>query len=227
MQHPTRRRRLASLALIGALTGALGAGLAACSDNDAGGSDSAADPGSSTTSGAAEVRAHNDADVAFAQHMVPHHQQALEMVDLTQGRTLPDDVRTLVDGIAAAQAPEIATMTGWLTAWGEPSPSASGGHAGHDMGDMGDMGEMDGMDMSGADGMPGMMTDAQMAQLEAAPDADFTRLWLQMMIEHHRGAVEMARTELEQGEYPPAIALAQSIIDSQTTEIRTMQRLLG
>lgn len=209
MHHRTFQRRLAPLALIAALAG----GLTACSD-----SDSASD----TSAGASvDARPHNAADVAFAEQMIPHHQQALEMVDLTEGRTLPDDVRSLVQGIADAQAPEIATMTGWLTAWEAASEdSDSSGHAGHDMGDMGDMGGMDHT-------MPGMMTDAQMTALEAAPDARFTRLWLQMMIEHHRGAVEMARTEVAEGEYPPAVALAQSIIDSQTAEIRTMQQLLG
>ena len=216
MHRTTLRRRLAPLALTLALAGSL----AAWTDS---GSISAADGAGAS---AADSRPHNDADVAFAEQMVPHHQQALEMVDLTRGRTLPDDVRTLVDGIAAAQGPEITTMTGWLTAWGvaSPSASASGGHMGHDMGDMGDMGDMSGM---GGGAMPGMMTDAQMSALQAAPDRTFTRMWLQMMIEHHQGAVTMARTELEQGEYPPAVALAQSIIDSQTAEIRTMRQLLG
>lgn len=215
MNRTVLRRRLAPLALTAALTAGLAGGLTSCSD----------DASSEASSGAADdARTHNEADVAFAQQMIPHHQQALEMVDLTEGRALPDDVAALVAGIADAQAPEIATMEGWLTAWEESAPS--GEHQGHDMGDMEGMegmGDMEGMDHS----MPGMMTSAQMSQLAQASDRDFTRLWLQMMIEHHRGAIEMARTELDQGEYPPAIALAQSIIDSQTEEIRTMQRLLG
>ena len=207
MNRTALQRRLAPLALIAALGGTL----AACSDDSSG---SAGD----ASSAAADSRAHNDADVAFATQMIPHHQQALEMVDLAADRDLPADVRSLVTGIESAQAPEIDTMTGWLTAWGEPAPSDAG-HMGHDMGDMGDMGDMS--------GMPGMMSGQQMTALADAPDARFADMWLRLMIAHHEGAVTMARTELAEGEYPPAIALAQSIVDSQTAEIERMRELLG
>lgn len=161
--------------------------------------------------------------------MIPHHAQALVMVDMTQGRDLDPAVRTLVEGIRAAQAPEIETMSDWLTDWGEEVPETMRDHmhAGH--GDdsssdaESDMEGMAGMD----DDMPGMMSAEEMGDLERAKGADFQTMWLEMMIEHHEGAVEMAETEQDEGRYPDAIDLAGHIIDSQTQEIDTMHSLLG
>lgn len=157
----------------------------------------------------------NDADVTFATDMMQHHAQALSMVDMTQGRELDPEVAELVEGIRAAQAPEIEQMVDWLTQWDKPIPETSRDHA-NAHGDM----EMD------AD-MPGMMSADDMAKLEAASGADFQRMWLEMMIEHHEGAIEMAKTEQEQGVFGPAVELAESIATSQDTEITTMKDLLG
>jgi uncharacterized protein (DUF305 family) len=74
--------------------------------------------------------------------------------------------------------------------------------------------------------MPGMMSDAQMQELTAATGAEFDRLFLQLMIVHHQGAIEMADTELADGSNPAAVALAESITTSQTAEITEMQQLL-
>lgn len=156
----------------------------------------------------------NAADVAFAQGMIPHHQQALDMVELAAGRTLSPRARAIVEGIAAAQAPEIETMTGWLKAWGKSVPTMSSG--GEDMG----------MDHMSGGTMPGMMSHDQMMQLDSSADASFERMWLQMMITHHEGAVEMANTEVESGRYRPAIDLAQAIVDGQEKEISQMKDLL-
>lgn len=152
---------------------------------------------------------HDDADVAFATDMLPHHAQALTMVDMTTGRTLDPEVQSLADDIRAAQTPEIKTMTGWLTDWDETVPDTTG--------------SMSGMDSS----MPGMMSADDMSSLEDAPDADFQTRWLELMVQHHEGAVEMARTEIEEGQYQPAIDLATSIVASQTKEIDTMKGILG
>lgn len=161
---------------------------------------------------------HNDADVTFATSMIPHHQQALEMVDLMDGRTLDPAVRRLAGQIKTAQSPEIDTMTGWLTDWGKPVPSpTSTGDDSHDMG---------GMDM-GSQEMPGMMSAEDMANLKDASGADFQDMWLRMMIRHHEGAIAMARTELSHGVSQPAQHLAQSIIDGQQAEIDQMKQLLG
>lgn len=158
---------------------------------------------------------HDAADVAFATQMIPHHRQAVKMAALVEDRTSDADVRALADDIAAAQEPEIETMTGWLESWGEDVPSAGDDHAGHDM--SGD----------GMAGMPGMMSGAEMDQLEAARGAAFDRLWLTMMVEHHRGAVAMARTEVDEGRYADAVALARDIERTQQAEITRMQRLLA
>jgi uncharacterized protein (DUF305 family) len=212
MRTPTFRRALG----VAALGLALGAGLTACGEDDA-----------ATT---AEVSAteHNDADVAFATDMVQHHAQALSMVDLTLDRPLDPEVEALAEQIRAAQAPEIEQMVDWLTAWGEDVPETVRDHAnaGHDMGetDMGDdMGDMGGMDSD----MPGMMSAADMDALASASDAEFQDLWLEMMVEHHQGAVQMAETEQSEGRFADAVDLAGSIIDSQSEEIATMQDLLG
>ena len=168
---------------------------------------------------------HNDADVAFATDMIQHHAQALSMVDLTLERPLDAEVQSLAEEIRAAQAPEIEAMADWLTDWDEPVPETMRDHAnaGHDMGDMSDT--MDDMEDHGSD-MPGMMSAEDMDALEGSADADFQQMWLEMMIEHHEGAVEMARAEQEGGRFEPAVDLAGDITDSQTEEIATMRELL-
>ena len=117
-------------------------------------------------------------------------------------------------------------MSDWLTAWDQEVPETMRDHsnAGHDMG--GDMSDrMEGMDPGHSD-MPGMMSAEEMDELQDASDAEFQDLWLEMMVEHHEGAVEMARTEQEDGEFADAIALAQEIETAQQQEIETMEGLL-
>jgi len=157
---------------------------------------------------------HNAQDVSFAQEMIPHHQQAVEMSTMADAQASSAKVKDLATRIKAAQDPEIQAMKGWLSSWGEPTTASSG-----------DMGGMDhgGGDMAGM----GMMTDAQMSELRGATGAAFDRMFLTMMIEHHRGAVGMARTELDKGKYEPAKKLAQTIIDGQEKEITEMQGLLN
>ena len=118
-----------------------------------------------------------------------------------------------------AQGPEIQQLQGFLAAWGAPE---SGG-----MPNMSQEHNMPGMEQNGMSGMSGMMSDQQMQQLEQASGVEFDRMWLQMMIAHHEGAVQMAQTELRDGRNPEAKALAQTIIDAQQTEITQMQEMLG
>ncbi|KQY57393.1 MULTISPECIES: DUF305 domain-containing protein [unclassified Nocardioides] len=159
----------------------------------------------------------NDADVAFATDMMQHHAQALVMVDMTMGRKLDPVVKDLVEAIRTAQAPEIEQMTDWLTEWDQPVPETARDHANaHGEGDM----EMD-------PEMPGMMSADEMAALEAADGAEFERMWLEMMIEHHEGAVEMAKSEQAEGVNKDAIEMAKSIESSQQDEIATMEKLLA
>lgn len=155
---------------------------------------------------------HNDADVTFAQEMIPHHQQAIEMAELAESRAESQEVKDLAADIEAAQGPEIETLTGWLESWGEDVPDE--GVSGMDHGDM------------STDDMGGMMTEDEMADLEAAPGAEFDQMFLTMMIEHHQGAIEMAKTEQFEGEFPEAVDMAKEIETTQAEEIQTMQDLL-
>ncbi len=183
-----------------ALPAALGLTLilgAACSSDD----DSTVDA-SSEPNGEASA-AHNDADVEFAQMMIPHHEQAVEMAQLAPDRADSADVQDLAMRIEEAQAPEIEQMEGWLADWDE---EAGGG-----------------MEMGGGSGM---MSDQEMTDLEGASGAEFDRLFLEAMLAHHTGAVEMAETEIDEGEFPDALALAEAIKSTQETEIAEMETLL-
>ncbi len=184
-----------------------------------GGDDGDADD--AATREAPSATEHNDADVSFATDMIPHHAQALVMVDLSRGRPLDPDVEALMEQIQAAQTPEIQSMAGWLTSWGEEIPATTRDHVhGGDHG-------AEGADAVPMDDMPGMMSADEMETLEAADDGDFQRHLLEMMIEHHEGAIQMAQTELDQGRHQPALDLAQLIIDGQAAEIETMRTLLA
>ena len=163
----------------------------------------------------AEAGQHNEADVAFAQGMIPHHTQAIEMSQLAPERAQSEQVKDLARQIEAAQGPEIDTLTGWLQRWGAPAPQS-------EMPGM-DHGSMPGMDHGG---MQGMMAPEDMQKLQQARGAEFDRMFLTMMIEHHEGAVTMAETELAQGQFPEAKQMAQQIVSSQQAEIKTMQDLL-
>lgn len=197
------------------LAGALVAGtllLAGCSDDDGhrdGPMMGSSQDGPSNGPGD-EATTFSDADVAFARDMVPHHRQAIGMAQLAEGRAEDPRVLDLAARIEAAQGPEIDVLTGWLAEWG-----ADGG-MGHRDGDMGHMGG----------GSGGMMSPGDMQALMAASGAEFDRLFLEQMIEHHAGAVDMARTEIAEGRNAEAIALAETIRDTQTAEIQEMEQLL-
>ncbi|MFI1888489.1 DUF305 domain-containing protein [Streptomyces jumonjinensis] len=159
--------------------------------------------------------AFNDADVMFARTMIPHHEQALEMSELADGRAQDAEVKKLAAQIAGAQDPEIQKMKSWLTAWGEPVSADS----------------MPGMDhgsgSSHGSGMSGMMTEQDMADLTAAKGTDFDRKFAQMMIDHHKGAVTMAEDEQKNGENATAKELADDVVKNQTAEIDQFYEILG
>ncbi|ONI90980.1 DUF305 domain-containing protein [Saccharothrix sp. ALI-22-I] len=204
------RKNLAGTALAVLTSGLVLAGCGSDSDSGSGGHDMDSMTWTTTpTSSAAAASSgeHNDADITFAQGMIPHHQGALEMSKLAEGRTSNAKVLDLASRIEKAQDPEIKTMTDWLKAWGAEAPAG-----------------MPGMDHGTA--MPGMGTE-EMDMLKQAKDADFDKMFLEMMIKHHQGAIEMAQTELQQGSNADAKKLAQQIIDSQAAEITEMQGLLG
>lgn len=208
LQLTRRETMFQKLTVLAALLAALSA-LTAC------GSDG--DPTSHDTHTASNGEKFNDADVEFASDMIQHHAQALAMVDLTMGRQLDPEVQQLAEDIRAAQAPEIEQMTDWLSNWDQPIPETMRDHANaHGDGEM----EMD-------SGMPGMMSAEEMTELEAAKGAAFQQKWLEMMIEHHEGAIEMAQTEQSEGKHVDAIELAENIESAQQDEISTMETLLG
>ncbi|WP_214369466.1 DUF305 domain-containing protein [Pseudonocardia sp. H11422] len=189
---------------------------------------------------AAGADAHNQADLRFAGGMVVHHRQALEMTRLVPDRSTNPQVADLSRRIEAAQGPEISTMTGMLERWGADEAVHTDhdpmdhsrmdvesmddmDHGGIDQGSMGG-GSMDGMDHGGMDGM---MTAEEMAQLDRSAGPDFDRLFLQLMIAHHEGAVRMAQAQIDQGSAPEALALARAIVDAQQGEIDEMRALLS
>ncbi|KUI31858.1 DUF305 domain-containing protein [Mycobacterium sp. IS-1742] len=168
-----------------------------------------------TGSSAVAESAHNDADVMFAQMMIPHHQQAVEMSDmLLTKQGIDPQVVALANDIKDAQAPEIEQMRGWLDEWGVSGPPGSGAMApGHDMPGMGAGGH-------------GMMSQGDMTALQNAQGAEAARLFLTQMIEHHTGAITMAQQEIDGGKFPPAVQMARAIVSAQQEEITTMERLL-
>jgi uncharacterized protein (DUF305 family) len=151
----------------------------------------------------------NDADVTFAQSMIPHHEQAVEMAELALDprASASEEIKELAKGVQAAQDPEIAQMKQWLTAWDKPMEMDTTG--GHDM-----------------SAMDGMMSADDMAALGRATGEPFDTMWLEMMIRHHQGAIAMAITVRSSGADPQVKSLADAIIAGQQSEIDQMQALL-
>ena len=150
-----------------------------------------------------ELAAHNTEDVMFAQMMIPHHRQAIELAALVPGRSTSPELLALATRIAGEQQPEIDTMKALLLQW-DADPSA--GHGGHG-------------------GMAGMVDEATMNRLMALSGPAFESLWLQSMISHHRGAIEMAETEIADGRSPDMITLAKNIVAAQQAEIDQMTQM--
>ena len=209
-----KRATLVSTGVVAALV------ITGCSGGESEAGHPAEHQASATTSAAAapDAATHNDADVMFAQHMIPHHQQAIEMSDIVLAKQGIDPrVTDLATEIKAAQGPEIKQMSDWLAQWGNPAmpPMQAGeGHEGHDTGAM------------SGDAM-GMMSAEQLTALKNANGADATRLFLTGMIGHHEGAIEMARTEITNGTFAPAVEMARAIVKTQQAEIDTMKGILG
>ena len=195
----------------------LTATLAACADQSATPPAATTSPTGTTTalgtasaSASSDVAAdHNDQDTTFAQMMIIHHEGAIEMSQLAIERAETPEVVALAERIAEAQGPEIDEMTAGLSTWGEDvSPDDHGG-----------------MDMGGMD-MDGMSQEEMMAQLDAMSGAEFDQTFLEAMIAHHEGAVEMSEQQVAEGQNPDAVALAEKIIADQQAEITEMQELL-
>lgn len=182
--------------------------LSACGGDDSSGSgmDHGSKGATSTPSASASADSvFNDADVTFAQKMIPHHQQAVQMAETAASRASDPEVKQLAAQIKAAQDPEIQTLTGWLTAWGKPVEPPEG-HSGHTM--------------------PGMGSDADMDKLMAAKGTDFDRMFARMMIAHHNGAIQMAKDQQADGANAEAKALAATIERAQADEVGKFEKVL-
>ncbi|GGS79075.1 DUF305 domain-containing protein [Streptomyces violaceus] len=212
-KHALNRRLSRRLAVVGAIT-AGGLLLAACGGNDMEGMDH----GSGSSASASPTRAtgenpapgaFNDTDVMFAQMMIPHHEQALEMSKLADGRASDAEIKTLAAEIEKAQDPEIQTMKSWLKAWGKPESAGE---------------NMPGMDHGS--GMSGMMSAGDMKKLEAAKGNEFDRMFAELMIEHHKGAITMAEDEQKKGRDATAKKLAADVVRTQSAEVEKFEKIL-
>ena len=190
---------------------ALTIALAACgSGGSDGGSDAAPAVATAAGSGSSAATGAADADVTFAQSMIPHHEQAIEMSEmaLDPKAAASAAVKDLATRIKGAQDPEITRLKAWLTKAGKPlQMDTSGGH-----------------DMSS---MAGMMSAGDMDALGRKTGKDFDKTWLGMMIDHHQGAIEMAETQKAQGADTELTTLADAIIAAQRREIAEMTALGG
>ncbi|MGV0790867.1 DUF305 domain-containing protein [Mycolicibacterium sp. XJ1819] len=156
-----------------------------------------------------EPAGYNADDIAFATNMIPHHEQAVELSALVPERSTDPELISLAEQISTAQQPEINAMKVFLVQWNE---NPDDGTAGSDHGGHGEM--------------AGMVDDATMEKLRSLSGAEFDTLWLQSMISHHEGAVEMAAAEIANGQNVDAKRLAQTIIDTQQAEIEQMNQML-
>ncbi|WP_406502822.1 DUF305 domain-containing protein [Streptomyces sp. NBC_01602] len=163
--------------------------------------------GNSSATAEAESTDFNDADVTFAQTMIPHHEQALEMAELADGRASDAEVKDIAAKIEKAQDPEIKTMKGWLKSWNKPTAIES----------------MPGMDHGSGDGM---MSDADMEHLKGMKGAEFDKMFAEMMIEHHNGAISMAQDEQKSGKHADAVKMAGDIVEGQSAEVEQLQSLV-
>jgi uncharacterized protein (DUF305 family) len=190
--------------IIGAAALAALVTMTACSSS---GNKSATSGTSSAGSAAASTStpatsAHNQADVTFAQNMIPHHEQhCIQMSDMILGKQGIDPrVVQVANQIKAEQGPEIEQMRSWLSQWGQPTLSTAPGAA---------------------------MSDQEMAALQNAQGVDASKQFLTGMIQEHQAAIAMAQDEIKSGQYPPAVALAHSIVTNHQQEITTMQGILA
>ncbi len=178
-------------------------GVAACGDSGGdsgmGGMDHGGSGGNPSASVAPGAN-FNSADVTFAQMMIPHHRQAVEMAELAATRAADPEIKQLATAIKGAQQPEIDLMTGWLTSWGQAPEHMGSGH--------------------------GMMSEHDMGSLKSLSGTEFDKEFARMMIAHHDGAIEMARDVQQHGTNSDVKRLASAIEQAQAAEVQQMQKIL-
>lgn len=176
--------------------------------------------------GAASAPGAESAEAGFARDMQTHHRQAVDMSMMLRDRTDDDELRLLALDIATAQGQQAGQMFAWLNAWGVPQtstqpemawmalPTLDGDHDEHSEGH------------TPGEPMPGLATPEQMQALELADGIEAERLWLELMIEHHKGGVEMAEAVLARTENELVTPLARGVVMLQQKEIDYMTELL-
>lgn len=165
-----------------------------------------------TSAVATPSTSHNAADVTFLQDMIVHHAQAVVMGDIVKGRLTDPDVRGIASRIRDEQKPEMQGMAATLRGWGAKVPIEASNPAGdHRTGHH-----------SGHDAMPGMATAAQLDELRRAKGADVDRLYLDLMVAHHEGALDMCTTVGRDGRDERTGELADDITVTQQKQIDQM-----
>ena len=167
-------------------------------------------------------------EAGFARDMQVHHQQGVELAMIVRDLSDDPDIRLLAYDIATTQAQQSGQLYGWLRTWGlsqagsVPSMSwmtrlpSGDGHDEHDAA----TNEHDTL-------MPGLATAEQIDELHASTGVEAERRFLELMIAHHGGAIEMADAALARSTNGVVVPFARSIVDSQTAEIALMQDLLA
>ena len=149
---------------------------------------------------------YNQTDVTFASELIPHHRQSLQMVRMVERRDVDPKLKGFAAQLRVTQAVEIESMLSWLRDWDVAVPSG---------------------DPSVGTGQPGTVTAADLAALQGSTGADFEREWLRLMIRQHEDAIAIAEVENAEGEYPYAVALANTVMVGQASQVRTMELMLG
>jgi uncharacterized protein (DUF305 family) len=177
--------------------------VAACGGGDSG-SGTGTTAGSDTGSAAADKTVTwNDADVSFAQMMLADHQMVGEMATVAQRKATTADLKALSKKLKSEQTEAVDEISGWLTAWGEPT-EAGAAHA----------------------QMPGAMTEADMTMLTSMKKGmDFDMMFAQMMVEHHRGAIAMAEEEAANGKDADAKAMATSMVTTLQAQVTALEKI--
>jgi uncharacterized protein (DUF305 family) len=188
--------------------------LASCSGSGSGSQEHTGAHPTEESAGTAQPPGFNADDHAFATNMIPHHQQAIELSALAPERSTDPELIALAAKISAEQEPEIKALRVFLVQWDEnPDDDASQDEPGHG-------------EHGGHGAMAGMVDDATMTRLQSLRGTEFDTLWLQSMISHHQGAIEMAKAEVANGQNEDVKRMAQTMIDAQQAEITQMKQML-
>ncbi len=205
-----RRTTMKKLALTAVALAAAALLFGACGSHDMGSMDMGSmDTGSMDTGNSIPESADfNDADVMFAQMMIPHHQQAIAMSDiaLDPNSQASAAIIALATQIKGAQDPEISQMKNLLTDWGKSMEMGSMAHSSM---------------------MSGMLSLEEMDTLGQLKGAEFDKTWAKGMIAHHEGAIAMANEVLANGKNSEILALANAVVSGQSAEIKTLKPLAG